>query len=58
MKSDEQNIWLTRLAVPVVEYSPLPSAPTILFTIGLIPAMLFLTFYILIIDTASTQFFI
>jgi hypothetical protein len=57
MKTDEQNIWLTRLAKPIIESSPLPSAPTILLTIGLIPVVLFLTFYILIIDTASGEFF-
>lgn len=57
MRDDEQNIWLTRLAVPIIDHSPLPSAPTIILTIGLIPAFLFLLFYFLIINTATIEFF-
>jgi hypothetical protein len=57
MSVDEKNIWLTRLAMPIIRHSPLPSAPTIIFTLGMVPAVLFLTFYYLIIETATIEFF-
>lgn len=54
---DDKNIWLTRLAISLIKRSPIPSAPTILLTIGLIPAILFLFFCFLIINTITVQFF-
>lgn len=57
MGAERQNIWLTRISMKVIERSPLGSASTVLFIIGLIPAGLFLSFYFLIAETATVQFF-
>ena len=57
MGTEQQNIWLTQLSDIIINRSPFSSAPTVLLTIGLIPAGLFLSFYMLIADTATTQFF-
>lgn len=57
MEFERQNIWLTRISMKVIERSPLGSASTVLFIIGLVPAGLFLSFYLLIAETATIQFF-
>lgn len=57
MESERPNIWLTRVSNVLIDRSPLGPAPTILLAIGTIPAGLFLSFYLLIADTATTQFF-
>lgn len=57
MEREQQNIWLTELSKIIIKRSPFGSAPTVLLVIGLIPAGLFLSFYTLIAETATTQFF-
>lgn len=57
MNTEQENIWLTDLSKVVISWSPLSSASTVLFILGLVPAGLFLSFYLLIADTATMQFF-
>lgn len=57
MKTERQSIWLTKISMKVIEQSPLGSASTVLLVIGLIPMGLFFTFYLLIVETTTIQFF-
>jgi len=57
MGIEQQNIWLTQVSRRIINRSPLGSASSVLLILGLIPAGLFLSFYLLIAETASIQFF-